>query len=72
MMATPASPDLDIAFHGLSQADLQQEFTVKTFFGPDKLKLSDLLERLTGYKPSTPISVGVPAFVAWYRDHYGA
>ena len=46
MMATPASPDLDIAFHGLSQADLQQEFTVKTFFGPDKLKLSDLLERL--------------------------
>ncbi|MDZ4319239.1 MAG: UDP-glucuronate 5-epimerase, partial [Phenylobacterium sp.] len=32
---------------------------------------ADLLERLTGYKPSTPISVGVPAFVAWYREHYG-
>ena len=31
---------------------------------------ADLLERLTGYKPSTPISVGVPAFVDWYREHY--
>lgn len=32
---------------------------------------ADLLEALTAYKPSTPISVGVPAFVAWYREHYG-
>ena len=32
---------------------------------------ADLLERLTAFKPSTPISVGVPAFVAWYREHYG-
>ncbi len=32
---------------------------------------SDLLRRLTGYVPDTPISVGVPAFVAWYRAHYG-
>jgi UDP-glucuronate 4-epimerase len=31
---------------------------------------AELLERLTGYRPATPISVGVPAFVAWYRDHY--
>ncbi len=33
---------------------------------------SALLERLTGYVPSTPISVGIPAFVAWYREHYQA
>jgi UDP-glucuronate 4-epimerase len=33
---------------------------------------SDELERLTGYRPSTPISVGVKAFVAWYRDYYSA
>ncbi len=46
MMATPASPDLDIAFHGLSQADLNSEFAANTYFGPAKLKLSDLLERL--------------------------
>lgn len=33
---------------------------------------SALLERLTGYAPSTPVSVGVPEFVRWYRDYYGA
>ncbi len=32
---------------------------------------ADLLERLTGYRPATPVSVGVPAFVRWYRGHYG-
>lgn len=46
MMQNPASPDLEIAFHGLSQSDLKQEFEVKTYFGPEKLKLADLLERL--------------------------
>jgi UDP-glucuronate 4-epimerase len=24
-----------------------------------------------GYEPTTPIDVGVPRFVAWYREHYG-
>jgi UDP-glucuronate 4-epimerase len=27
-----------------------------------------LLEALTGYRPQTPLSVGVPAFVEWYRS----
>lgn len=31
---------------------------------------ADLLEALTGYRPSTPISVGVPAFVDWFTTHY--
>lgn len=31
----------------------------------------ELLDALTGYKPETPIAVGVPAFVDWYRSHYG-
>ena len=31
---------------------------------------SDLLEALTGYRPSTPISVGVAALCAWYRERY--
>ncbi|WP_188577938.1 NAD-dependent epimerase [Azorhizobium oxalatiphilum] len=30
-----------------------------------------LLEALTGYRPDTPVSVGVPAFVDWYRAYYG-
>lgn len=29
-----------------------------------------LLKRLTGYAPATPVAVGVPAFVRWYREHY--
>ncbi len=31
---------------------------------------SKLLHLLTGYAPSTPVSVGVPAFVSWYQEHY--
>jgi UDP-glucuronate 4-epimerase len=30
-----------------------------------------LLDRLTGFRPSTPVSRGVAEFVAWYRDYYG-
>lgn len=37
---------------------------------PDTTASPDLLERLTGYKPETPISVGVPAFVGWFRQRY--
>ncbi len=33
---------------------------------------SALLEELTGYVPSTPVGVGVPQFVDWYRSHYSA
>ncbi|MCS6891317.1 MAG: NAD-dependent epimerase/dehydratase family protein [Rhodovarius sp.] len=29
------------------------------------------LRALTGYVPQTPISVGVPAFLRWYREFYG-
>ncbi len=44
---------------------MQQGEVVATFAA------ADLLERITGYRPSTPVSVGVPAFVRWYRSHYG-
>ena len=27
-------------------------------------------ERVCGYKPTTPIDVGVPKFIAWYKDFY--
>ncbi len=32
---------------------------------------SGLLRALTGFVPSTPIEVGIPAFVDWFRDYYG-
>ena len=38
---------------------------------PETFANADLLERLTGFRPSTPTSVGVKAFVDWYREHYG-
>lgn len=31
---------------------------------------SALLESLIGYRPATPVSVGVREFVTWYRDYY--
>ncbi|HEV7440115.1 MAG TPA: NAD-dependent epimerase/dehydratase family protein [Methylobacterium sp.] len=31
-----------------------------------------LLQALVGHVPETPIEVGIPAFVAWYRSYYGA
>lgn len=33
---------------------------------------TDLLRSLIGFVPTTPISVGVPAFVDWYREYYGS
>lgn len=32
---------------------------------------TDLLEKLTGYRPSMQIAQGVAAFVQWYKDYYG-
>jgi UDP-glucuronate 4-epimerase len=31
---------------------------------------TELLQALVGSVPETPIAVGVPAFVRWYRDFY--
>jgi UDP-glucuronate 4-epimerase len=36
---------------------------VKTFAS------ADLLVALTGQKPETPLSVGIPRFISWYRQH---
>src|SRR5262245_34978333 len=38
---------------------------------PQTFANSDLLERLTGFRPSTSIDKGVAEFVAWYREYYG-
>jgi UDP-glucuronate 4-epimerase len=31
---------------------------------------TELLEKVTGFRPATPLAEGVGAFVAWYRDYY--
>ena len=33
---------------------------------------AEALEALTGFRPSTPVEVGVKAFVEWYRGYYKA
>jgi UDP-glucuronate 4-epimerase len=38
---------------------------------PDTFANVEELVRATGYKPSTPVSEGVAAFVSWYRSYYG-
>jgi UDP-glucuronate 4-epimerase len=38
---------------------------------PSTFADTDLLERLTGFRPTTPVEVGVARFVAWYRDYFG-
>jgi len=38
---------------------------------PDTYADVEELARDTGYRPSTPIEVGVRRFVDWYRDYYG-
>ncbi|HVT55931.1 MAG TPA: NAD-dependent epimerase/dehydratase family protein [Xanthobacteraceae bacterium] len=37
----------------------------------DTFASADLLQRLTGYRPATPVEVGVDAFVDWYRGYFG-
>ncbi|HET6602763.1 MAG TPA: 2-oxoglutarate dehydrogenase E1 component [Xanthomonadaceae bacterium] len=46
MWDKPAAPDLGLAFHGLSDADLGTEFSTGTFGGPDRMPLRSLLEHL--------------------------
>ncbi|MGH8555398.1 MAG: capsular biosynthesis protein CpsI, partial [Gammaproteobacteria bacterium] len=29
------------------------------------------LERDVGYRPSTPVEVGIAKFVSWYKDYFG-
>jgi len=37
---------------------------------PSTWASTDFLEKLTGFRPGTPLVEGVRAFVAWYRDYH--
>jgi UDP-glucuronate 4-epimerase len=37
---------------------------------PDTHASSDLLERLTGYRPATPVAEGVAEFIDWYQSYF--
>jgi UDP-glucuronate 4-epimerase len=38
---------------------------------PDTCADVSALERDVGYRPSTPVEVGVARLVEWYRSYYG-
>ncbi len=46
LMSKPEAPDLELAFHGLSNADLDTEFTTHSLSGAPRMKLRDLLAQL--------------------------
>jgi 2-oxoglutarate dehydrogenase E1 component len=46
LMAKQDAPDLDLPFHGLGPADLDEEFTADTWYAENRFKLRDLLARL--------------------------
>lgn len=37
---------------------------------PSTFADAELLVKLTGFRPSTPVAEGVARFIAWYRDYY--
>ena len=37
---------------------------------PYTLSNSNLLEKLTNFKPSTPIEEGIEKFYSWYKHYY--
>ena len=53
LLPRPAAPDLELAFHGLSNADLDTEFNTGSLSGPSRLKLRDLIELLKSTYAST-------------------
>ncbi len=46
LLPRPSAPDLDPAFHGLANADLDSEFSTGSLAGPKRLKLRDLIALL--------------------------
>ncbi|PKM07916.1 MAG: 2-oxoglutarate dehydrogenase E1 component [Gammaproteobacteria bacterium HGW-Gammaproteobacteria-4] len=53
MASKPDAPDLDLPFHGLSEADFNTEFETGVFGGPAKMPLKALLAHLRATYSST-------------------
>jgi UDP-glucuronate 4-epimerase len=56
----------------LGRRALRNELPMQPGDAPVTFADARLLERLTGYRPSTPPSVGVPAFCDWWRGYRAA
>ena len=56
LLPRPAAPDLELGFHGLSNADLDTEFNTSSLGGPPRAKLRDIVAFL---KATYASSIGV-------------
>ncbi len=56
LLPRPSAPDLELDFHGLSNADLETEFNTSSLGGPKRAKLKDILAFL---KATYAGSIGV-------------
>jgi len=61
---------------GLLEQELGRKAVIRTAPRPlvdveETFASVDAIAALTGYVPSTPLAVGVPRFVAWFRDWHG-
>ena len=56
--------------NALGKKAIREELPLQPGDVPDTLADCSNLERDFGYKPSTPVEVGINRFIAWYRDYY--
>ncbi|MEX0827407.1 MAG: capsular biosynthesis protein CpsI, partial [Haliea sp.] len=55
----------------LGQKAIRNYMPMQTGDVPATWANTDLLQRLTGYKPKTGFPDGIKRFVTWYRAYYG-
>jgi len=55
----------------LGRKALRRELPMQPGDVPATWASTALLEKITGFRPAVPLSDGVRAFVAWYREYYG-
>src|SRR5499433_1492544 len=56
----------------LGRKALRRELPMQPGDVPATWASTALLEKITGFRPAVTLSEGVRAFVAWYREYYGA
>jgi UDP-glucuronate 4-epimerase len=54
----------------VGRAAIQEHLPLQAGDVPDTFADVSALVKQVGYKPSTPVQVGVKRFVAWYRHYY--
>ncbi len=72
MMPKQPAPDLDLQFHGLSDADLDREFETSSLSGPPRMKLRDIVAKMqatyTGSIGAEFMHIGVAEQRRWMHE----